>query len=188
MWQEEKIDTYIKEALKSSRYNHSLGVRDTAEELARLYKVDTFKARIAGLVHDCAKNMRDEEILDIVSKYDYAVDEVCMKSPQLLHGLAGALVAENIMGILDRDILDAVISHTTGKPDMTVLEKIIYLADYIEPSREFLGVDELRQLSYIDLDKALLLSFDNTIKYVIDRGELLHYNTISARNYLLYKK
>ena len=138
--------------------------------------------------HDCAKNMTDEQLLNTANKCGVTIDDVCRAEPQLLHGLCGSYVAKNIMGIQDEEVLQAVTYHTTGKKRMNLLEKVIFLADYIEPKREFKGVDELRKYAYEDIDKSILLAFDNTISYVISRGGLLHINTIEARNYLIYNK
>lgn len=188
MWSEDKIQDYLKVNLKDKRYEHSLGVKKTAVKLAEIYNVDTNKAKIAGLVHDCAKNMKNEELIKIADEHKLHIDEVFKNSPQLLHGVIAAVIAKEDMGIEDEDILNAIIYHTTGRENMSTLEKIIYIADYIEPSRDFPGVDELRKMAFEDLDKALLKAFDNTIKFVIEKGELLHKNTVYGRNYILIKR
>lgn len=188
MWKEEKIIDYLKDNLNESRFNHSLSVRDTAEKLARIYGADIEKAKLAGLVHDCAKNMSNEELIKIAKENGVVIDEIFYKSPQLMHGLVGSILAKQLMGIEDQEVLDAIKYHTTGKKEMSLLEKIIYIADYIEPTRKFPGVCSLRQQAYINLDKAILLSFDDSIKFIIDSGKLLHNCTIEARNYLLMKR
>lgn len=185
MWSEDKIIDYLKANLKSDRYEHSLSVRDTAVKLASIYKSDMDKARLAGLIHDTAKNLTDIQILDLVSNRGLEIDCICRSNPQLMHGLAASIIAQDVMGINDEEVLSAVIYHTTGKKNMSLLEKIIYISDYVEPLRKFPGVEELRRAVEIDLDDALLKSFDLTIKYVIDRKQLLHFNTIEGRNYLL---
>lgn len=185
MWSENKIQEYLKQNLKYKRYEHSLSVRDTAVKLAKIYNVDIEKAKIAGLVHDCAKNMNDDQLLSIALNHGIKVDEVCRESPQLIHGAAGAILANEIMGISDEETLNAIAYHTTGRKNMSMLDKIIYIADYIEPLRNFPGIEELRSIAFKNIDKALLQSFDNTIKFVIDRGQLLHFDTIEARNYVL---
>lgn len=188
MWNEKEIEEYLKNHLKPSRFAHSLSVRDTAVKLAQIYNCNIDKARIAGLVHDCAKNLSGQENLKLVLKKGYAIDEVSKNSPELLHGLAGAIIAKEKFQIYDKEILNAVIYHTTGKPNMNLLEKIIYIADYVEPLRDFPGVDELRKASYSNLDKALIMSFNNTIQYVISQNQLLHFDTVKARNYEINKK
>lgn len=185
MWSEEKIQDYLKNNLRYKRYEHSLSVKHTAVRLAEAYNVDIEKAKIAGLVHDCAKNMNDEQILSIALKHGININEVCKESPQLVHGAVGAILASELMEISDKEVLDAITYHTTGRKNMSILDKIIYIADYIEPLRNFPGIEELRELAFKDIDKALLKSFDNTIKFVIDRGQLLHFDTIEARNYVL---
>lgn len=188
MWDERKITEYLKENLNKQRFEHSLRVMDTAVELAKLYNIDEEKARLAGLVHDCAKNLGSEEMISIIERNNADVDDIYIKSPALAHGLVGAIIAKTDMGIEDEDVLNAIIYHTTGREAMSTLEKVIYIADYIEPMRNFEGVQKLRELAYENLDEALLLSFNETIKYVIFREQLLHMNTIKARNYLLMKK
>ncbi len=185
MWSESQIEDYLKSNLKASRFNHILGVRDTAEKLAKLYNCNVHKARMAALIHDCAKNMKDEDIISIIKEKGFNLREEDLLAPYLLHGLAGAIIAEDTMDIKDKEILNAAIYHTTGKKDMSVLEKIIYLADYIEPSRDFEGVDALRQAAFKDLDEGILKAFDNTICYVVARGQYLHKDTVEARNYML---
>jgi predicted HD superfamily hydrolase involved in NAD metabolism len=187
MWTLEKIDSYLRENLKEQRYIHSLGVRDSAILLASLYGENTKKAEIAGLVHDCAKNLKNEELLNMAVNSGIYLDSVSKMEPQLLHGLCGSIIAEKSMGISDKYILDSIIYHTTGRENMTRLDKIIYLADYIEPSRNFQEVNYLRNLSYIDLDKAMLYAFDITIKYIISKEKLLHMETIKGRNYILQR-
>lgn len=188
MWSEQQIMDYLQKVLNKQRYEHSLRVKDTSIELAKHYGADINKAKLAGLVHDCAKNMEDEEIINILEKYGYNIEGIYKRTPNLMHGLAGALIGKHIMGIKDEDIFNAIAYHTTGKKNMSLLEKIIYLADYIEPMRNFPGVENLKKASYINIDEALLLSFDNTIKYVIDRGQLLHHDTIEARNSILFHR
>lgn len=188
MWDEGQIIEYLKENLKESRYEHSLSVRDTAVKMAKIYGADIDKARTAGLVHDCAKYMSNEEILDIASKNNINVDEVAKANPQLLHGSIASVIAQNDMGIYDEEILDAIKYHTTGKKNMNLLEKIIYISDYIEPLRDFPGVEDLRKKALVNLDDALLDAFNNTIEVVISRNQLLHMNTIEGRNYLICKK
>ncbi|KYH28553.1 putative nicotinate-nucleotide adenylyltransferase [Clostridium thermopalmarium DSM 5974] len=187
MWTEEQIIEYLKKNLRKSRLEHSLSVRDTAVKLAEIYGGDIEKAKIAGLVHDCAKYIKDEEMLNICEKYGYNIDEVSRNFPNILHGHAGAYIANNVMGIEDKDVLNAIAYHTTGRKNMSLLEKIIYIADYIEPLRDFNGVEEIRKIVYDGkLHEALIMSFNNTIKYILDRNALLHKDTIDARNYMLY--
>lgn len=186
MWSEDKIKEYLKENLKETRYLHSLGVMDTAVSLAANYGADITKTRLAGLVHDCAKNMKSPDLVKLAKENGYSIDVMYEKSPQLLHGIVGAIIAKNIFGINDDEVLNAVIYHTTGREAMSLLEKIIYIADFIEPSRDFPGIDTIRGSALIDIDATLIKCFDESIKYVLSKGQLLHLSTINSRNYVLY--
>jgi len=188
MWNDKEMLNYLQINLKESRLKHSLSVSDTAVTLATIYGQNIEKARIAGLVHDCAKNMTDAQLVKVAMEYKIDIDEIYKQNPSILHGLVGSIIAKTVMGILDQDILSAIRYHTTGRRNMSILEKIIYIADYIEPLRKFNGAEQLRNLSKIDLDAAIIQSLENTIKYVISQKGLLHIDTIDARNYLLSKQ
>lgn len=185
MWDEEKIKEYLKTNLKPKRYRHVMGVRDTAYKLAIIHNEDRNKAILGALIHDCAKNKSNEEIIKIVQNSSYVIGDEEYRIPELLHGLAGAIIAKELMGIEDEDVLNSSIYHTTGRKNMTLLEKIIYIADYIEPSRDFPGVEDLREITFNNLDEGLLKAFNNTIKYVVEKGGILHKRTVEARDYLL---
>jgi predicted HD superfamily hydrolase involved in NAD metabolism len=187
MWNEKEMLDYLHINLKESRIRHSLSVSETAVVLASKYGEDIGKARIAGLVHDCVKNMKDAELIKVAMGHGIQLDEIYLNNPSILHGLVGSIIAREVMGIEDEDILSAIRYHTTGRKNMSTLEKIIYIADYIEPLRTFNGVEELRNLSKVDLDAAVIQSLENTIKYIINQKGLLHTDTVEARNYLLSK-
>lgn len=187
MWNEKEMLDYLHINLKESRLRHSLSVSETAVALATKYGEDIDKARIAGLVHDCVKNMKDGQLIEVARLHGIQLDEIYLQNPSILHGLVGSIIAREVMGIEDEDILSAIRYHTTGRKNMSILEKIIYIADYIEPLRKFNGVEELRSLSEMDLDAAVIQSLENTIKYVIIQKQLLHTDTVEARNYLLSK-
>lgn len=188
MWNEKEMIHFLRVNLKESRFRHCLSVSETAVTLAVKYGGNVEKARIAGLVHDCAKNMKDEEFIKVAIEHEIPLDEIYLHNPSILHGLVGSIIAKTVMGIYDADILSAIRYHTTGRKNMSILEKIIYIADYIEPLRKFNGVEELRSLSKVDLDAAVMQSLGDTIKYVIIQNGLLHIDTIDARNYLLIEK
>ncbi len=171
--------------LLEKRYNHSLMVCETAKELAKMYGADVKKAEIAGLLHDCAKNFSKDEMFAMCEKYSVALDEVTKKQAGLIHAFLGAEVAKDLFGIDDDEIYDAIFYHTVGKPNMSLLTKIIYIADAIEPLRNYDGVEHLRELAHTDLDRALVYQIDITIKSVLKKGSLLHLNTVDTRNYYL---
>ena len=126
--------------------------------------------------------------MKILEEHGYELDEITLKSPQVLHGFVGAIVAKEKFGIEDEMVLDAVKYHTLAKKDMSTLEKIIYIADYIEPGRDFPGVEELREITREDLDKGVLKGLENTILFVIKQGNLIHPLTIEARNFLIMQE
>ena len=183
----DQMTAKLKGSLLEKRFIHSLGVMECAKRLAQLYGADIEKAAVAGLLHDCAKNYSKDDMFALCEKYGIELDEVMKKSSGLIHGLLGAEVAKREYGIDDGDIYDAIYYHTVGKPDMSLLTQIIYIADGIEVNRHYDGVDRIRSLAEEDLDKALILQIDYTIKSVISKGGLLHTNTIDTRNWYLAK-
>lgn len=176
----------LSKILSDKRLEHSLGVVESSSKLAMLYGEDLKKIQIAALLHDCAKCFDNDQMQYYINKFNIPLDCIEKKEIELAHGRIGSYVAQDKFKVTDAEILSAITYHTTGKKNMTKIEKIIYLADFIEPNRNYKGVDELRDIAYGgNLDKALLLSFDNTIKYVISINKLLHPRTVQARNFLL---
>lgn len=182
----ENIKEKIMDMLPQKRFNHSLNVAKCAVKLSEIYDCDKDKAYIAAITHDCAKYLNYEEIDYYINKYEIYLDELENNNIALSHSVIGSYIAQYELGIEDKDIISAIKYHTTGKEDMTLLEKIIYLADTIEEDRNFKGVDLLRELAYGgNIDEALLISFNNSIKFVIDNNQMIHPRTIKARNYML---
>lgn len=179
-----EIKTYLKQNLKEGRYNHVLGVVETAKELAKINNVSEEKAEIAALGHDIAKNLTTEEMLKIIEKANIILSKSEEKTKELWHSIIAPILAKEKLGILDEEILSAMRWHTTGKENMSKLEKIIYIADMIEPGRNFPGVQELRKATYEDLDKGVLMGLNHTINYLSKKNLLIDENTIKARNYL----
>ena len=170
--------------LKPKRMPHVLGTEQESIRLARRYGADETDARIAALLHDCTKKLDMEQQLALCHRYDIRLDELEQHALKLLHAKTGAAVARDIFGVKDA-VYEAIRWHTTGKPDMTLLEKVIYLADYIEPNRDFPGVDELRRAVYDDLDKGLLMGLSDTIDEMERMGNPVHHDTLEARDFLL---
>ncbi|MDI3534208.1 MAG: hypothetical protein PWQ82_573 [Thermosediminibacterales bacterium] len=182
-----RILKILKNIINDKLLKHSIGVEKTAIKLAKVYKAETEKAAVAGLLHDCAKGFTDEQLLKKAVDFDILLDSVSKQQPQLIHGPVGAQMAKHIFGVDDIEIIRAIEIHTTGDQNMSVLDKIVYLADYVEPDRDFPGVDALRKLAFENLDKACLFAFNNTLKYVIDNNWLIHPKTVIARNDILMK-
>ena len=169
--------------LKHKRIPHVLGTEQEAIRLAERYGADVEKARRAALLHDCTKKLDMEEQLALCRRYGIQLDELEQKALKLLHSKTGAAIARDVLGV-DDDIYSAIWYHTTGHAGMTKLEKIIYLADYIEPSRDFPGVDKLRKVCYEDLDRGLLMGLEMTIEEMTSMGNPVHHATIEAREAL----
>lgn len=172
--------------LKPKRYLHVLGVQYTSASLAMRYHADLKKVQIAGLLHDCAKNLCDEMQMAECNKYNLSISEVEEKAPYLLHGKLGAYYTKTRYNIEDQEVLDAIIYHTTGRPEMTLIEKIVYVADYIEPSRnasKIRGMDEIRSMAFVDLDRAIVMIAKNTLDYIQSTGGEIDQTTVSTLSY-----
>lgn len=178
----ESIDNFLKTHLKESRLRHTYGVRDTAVHLAKLYGADPEKAALAALYHDSYRWLKGEEMNRCIE--NLGLDKRYFDNPSLAHSKIAAIMIQKEFGESDSDIINAVCYHTTGRNKMSLLEKIIYLADAIEPSREYPGVDKLRALAEINLDRACLESLKNTADFVKKSGSPLDSDTLAAIKYL----
>ncbi len=168
--------------LDAGRIAHVSGVESQAVSLAMRWGVDPDSAAVAGILHDITKAMGKEKQLKLCRKYGIMLDNAELAAPALLHARTGAALAKDIFGVSD-EISEAIRWHTTGKPDMTVLEKIIYLADYTEPTRDFEGVQELRELSFEDLNKAMALGLRMSLEEIRARGKEPFRDTVDACNW-----
>lgn len=161
----------LKTKLSDKRYEHSIGVEYTAGNLAFLHGVDLEKALIAGLLHDCAKYVSNEKKIMKLKKRNIAISDTEYQNPDLLHAKLSAVYAKEKYGVDDKEILSAIACHTTGKPNMSTLDKIIYIADYIEPNRSPLPeMEDIRREAYLDLDCCMRHILTNTIKYLEQKG------------------
>ena len=173
------LRTEILPYLSSNRIAHVAGCESEAVLLAMQYGEDADAAAEAAIVHDITKKLSYEEHMALCEKYGIVCDRAQLDNEKLLHAVTGAALAKELFGVSDA-IYNAVRWHTTGKPDMTLLEKIIYLADYIEPTRDFEGVEKLRELAYDDIDKALLLGLEMSLNEVRSYGIEPHRDTVEA--------
>lgn len=169
--------------VRAKRIPHIKGTEEEAVRLAKRWGVDETLARRAAILHDCTKYLELDEQLALCRKYGVELDELERRAVKLLHSKTGACMAKYIFGE-DEQVYQAIFWHTTGKADMSMLEKVIYLADYIEPTRDFDGVEHLRALAYEDIEKALLLGMEMTIEEMKQRGNPIHRNTQAARDWL----
>lgn len=162
-----KIRKKMEKILDHKRFEHTLGVAYTAAALAMCCQADTMKAQMAGLLHDCAKQLPGEKLIEICEKHEIPITDVERHSPYLLHAKAGSYFAKKKYNIQDQDILNAIRNHTTGRPGMSELEKIIYIADYIEPGRKQApNLSQIRQLAFRDLDEALFHVLKDNLAYL----------------------
>jgi predicted HD superfamily hydrolase involved in NAD metabolism len=182
---------YIKEKLEKKlshkRYMHSVNVMNSSVQLAQKYGEDLEKAALAGLLHDCARDMEEKKAFELCEKYGIIIDEISQLQPVLLHGHLGAHLAREEFGVECPGILKAIDNHTLGIPGMDLLSRIIFVADYIEPGRTFPEAEAIRKAVLEDLDQAMVMGMDSTIKYILKKGELLHPDTVNTRNWLLLK-
>lgn len=179
----EKLRPVALSFLKHKRIPHVLGTEQEAIRLALRYGADVQKARVAALLHDCTKKLDMEEQLALCRQYGIRLDELEQRALKLLHAKTGAAIARDLFGV-DDEIYSAIYWHTTGHANMTLLEKIMYLADYIEPTRNFPGVNELRAACNESLDKGLRMGLEMTIQEMHDRGNPVHSATLEADEYL----
>ena len=172
----------VRPYLKDDRIAHVTGVESQAVMLAMHWGEEPETAAIAGILHDITKAMGKEKQLKLCQKYGIILEKAERDNPSLLHARTGAALARDRFGISD-EIYEAIRWHTTGRPDMTLLEKIIYLADYTEPTRDFDGVEELRELSFEDLDRAMALGLEMSIEDLHNRGKEVFHDTLDAYNW-----
>lgn len=178
----DSIEAYIEKNLNEKRRKHIYGVVETAKKLAEKYGSDPEKAETAALFHDMFRST-PVEILNMFVR-QLQLDPVLMNNANLAHGPIAAVIMQRDYGIEDEDIINAVRYHTTGRENMSLLEKIIYLADAMEPGRAYPGVDQLRKIAEESLDQACLFSMERSINYIRERNLFLHEDTIKARDYL----
>lgn len=183
----EELETVVVSLLKPDRVSHVLGCRDTAVELAKRWSADETDAARAGLLHDITKALPPQLQLTLCREYGIILDAFSEKNPKTLHALTGSLVAQRIFGE-NKAVVEAVRHHTTGKADMNLLEKIIYVADYMEPNRDFHGVEKLRELAYIDIDGALRLGLEMTLEMLKEQGREVSPESQDALNWLNRKE
>lgn len=184
----EKMISRLKSKINERRLEHSLGVEYTAACMAMVHGADLEKARIAGLLHDCAKCLPTKEKLEKARKHSLAISKFEEKNPDMLHGKLGAYYAKARYEVDDEEILDAITYHTTGRPNMTLLDKIIFVADYIEPNRkELKDMDIIRREAFIDLDKCVIHILKNTLDYLNNSTNEMDFMTQLTYNYYVNK-
>ncbi len=180
----EKIEERVQKAMDDKRYRHTLGVAYTAASMAMVFDVDIQQAYTAGMLHDCAKQLGDEKLLKLSEKYNIEFSDCERKNPFLLHAKVGSALAQDKYKVDDADIISAIRWHTTGKENMSKLEQIIFLADYIEPGRNKVKeLPEIRKEAFENLDECCFMVLDNMLRYLSEKGGDIDPPTRSAYNY-----
>ncbi|MBQ8030412.1 MAG: bis(5'-nucleosyl)-tetraphosphatase (symmetrical) YqeK [Butyrivibrio sp.] len=180
----QKLRKSLEKELKPDRFDHTLGVAYTAANMAFIHGADVEKALIAGFLHDCAKCMSHEEQVKICEKNKIEISEVERRNHSLLHAKVGMYLARTKYDVYDTDILNAIRWHTTGREDMSLLEKIIYIADFIEPNRKPLeDMDTIRKEAYSDIDRCLAHILHNSVIYLNTIGKEIDDATMIAYEY-----
>jgi len=177
----------VEAALSEKRFAHTKGCISEAVKLSQKWGADVDSAENAALLHDITKHFDRVQQLNLCSAYGIIIDDVAKTEWKILHALTGSEVAKREYGASENECR-AIRYHTTGHPDMKLLDKIIYLADFIEPTRDFDGVEELRRLAYEDVDDAMIAALSMSIREVLDSGRLLHHDTVDTRNKLCLMK
>lgn len=177
-----KVKEVLSKRLSYKRYYHSLGVMNTAAELAARYGEDVERARLAGILHDCTKEYPAATHYEIIERYKVDVPKDELGVEKLLHSKTGAVMAKEEFGVTDKEILSAISCHTAGKENMTTFEKILFLADFIDPSRDYRGVEAIRKKAFRDLDEAIVDCTSFTVKDLAKRKKTIALNTLLCYN------
>lgn len=184
----DEFENEMQNVLKPKRFVHTQGVRYTCAALAMAHGCSLEKAQIAGVLHDCAKCYSDEELLDMADKYGITLTKTEVNAPQLIHSKVGAYLAKEKYGVEDEEIISAISYHTTGKPKMTELEKIVFIADYIEPNRRMLEcLPECRQAAFKDLDLGMYVILKHTLNYLKSKCDEQEIDETTRSAYEYYK-
>ena len=179
-----ELQKKVRKAVSEKRYEHIIGVKDTAACLAMRYGADLESAVIAGLLHDYCKPLSDKEMLSQAKRRHLPVSRTEQQAPYLLHGKLAAAYGREQFDITDEDILGAVTWHTTGKPEMSLLEMILFTADFIEPNRKIIpGLEEIRSMAFVDLEEAVYMILKNTIDYLEETKDA---SSIDEHTYATY--
>lgn len=184
----EEMKLCLEQSLPLKRYQHSLRVYETALALASKHNSLNEKIAIAALLHDCGREVKTNDSVITARKLNILVDDIELNQPILLHAKLGVYIAKYKYGITDEDILQGILYHTTGAKNLSFLSKIVYLADMLEPKRDFPGIEKLRILAHSNIDEAMILAYRNTITYLMQEQLLIHPNCIDGYNELILNK
>ncbi|MDO5716542.1 MAG: bis(5'-nucleosyl)-tetraphosphatase (symmetrical) YqeK [Tissierellia bacterium] len=188
MYNREEAIRFLKKHLDGWRVDHSIRVMELARAMALQWGADVENVEIAALLHDCGKWKDREAALKKLESFGIIVDGELRYDYNLVHGILGSFLVQEVFGVYEKEVLDAIRYHITGRWDMGLIEKIVYLADKLEPARDYPGVEAIRKMAEKDLDKALLMVLDDTIMYLINHHHFIAPDSIEARNFLLVEE
>ncbi len=180
-----KIKKSLEKSLDEKRFEHTIGVAYTAAALAMRYEESIENAELAGLLHDCAKGLDEDKLISICEKHHISITDLERRNPFLLHAKAGSFLAMKTYKVQDNDVINAILNHTTGRPGMSTLEKIIFVADYIEPRRNHApNLAQIRKLAFMDLNAATLKILGDTLEHLhTSKGEI---DSMTEKTYEYY--
>jgi predicted HD superfamily hydrolase involved in NAD metabolism len=181
----DEIKNRLQRMLSQKRFNHSILVMEASRMLAEKYGEDIGKAELAGLIHDCAKDLDISSTFALCKKYDIIVDSIMQRQPEVLHGMVGAFLARDLFEVDCTSVLDAVANHTMGCENMDKLSRVVFIADYIEAGRTYEGVDKIRKAAESSLEEAIVAGVDSTVGHIVKKGGLLHPQIVLTRNWAL---
>ena len=185
MKREHEIQKQLKLTLPPERFEHSIRVTKIAEQLAIHYQADNHKVQIAALLHDCSRFLDPDQMLKKAEELKFLIDPVQKKEPKLLHARLSAYFAKHQFGVSDQEILRAIESHTVGNNNMSLIDKIVYLADHIEDERNYKGIEKVKRLAFENLDQAVVESLNSMIDFIRSQDSPVHKKTIESRDRLL---
>lgn len=177
----------IRQRMGDYRFIHSVNVAKAAVKLAEIYGADITKAEIAGILHDCCKEISKDDMLQIIRDSGIILDSAEKNSPKLWHAIAGSCYVRDVLKIEDEDIINSIRYHTTGRENMSLLEKVIFTADFISDERSYDDIEIMREKAYRDLDEAMLYALKFTISSLVSRDLIVHHNTVKCYNDVLNK-
>lgn len=183
----EEYKNIVRPFLGDKRYRHSVCVSESAGALAEKYGADVYKAKVAGILHDIMKDMPPEDQLMMMTRYDIILSDVERSAQKLWHAMLAAAYLENELQITDRDILNAVRYHTTARENMSLLEKVLFIADFISADRDYSGVETMRHAAQVSLEEAMLEGITFNLKDLAENYRPIHPDTVLAYNQIVLK-
>ncbi|MGL5439291.1 MAG: bis(5'-nucleosyl)-tetraphosphatase (symmetrical) YqeK [Filifactoraceae bacterium] len=183
-----EIESILKSELSAKRFDHTMRVVETAIKIGEVYNMNLNNIKLAALLHDCAKNYAEQELMDLSIRNNVKLNEFQVKNKELIHSVLGRAIARNVYGIDDMDVLNAIEYHTTGRANMSNIEMIIYIADFCEPGRKVPDAEKVYNMAMVDLKESLYIAINASVKYLLNANKQIDIKSIECRNWLLNTK